>query len=371
MEGKLMLVGRRTVLKSIGLATIAAPWAHQAFADPVSFSPTPGPMRTFEVLTRVTVARQGPETRVWVPVPSHDLGDWFRVKGTTFSGDAIKAALKGDSRSGARFVEATWTGAAPTLEVVSRFSTRDRAVDTAHPSGRQTLSQTERAAYLRPTRLAPLDGVVKETSDSIVRGTSSDIDNVRAVYEWVVDNTYRDPSTAGCGKGDVVAFLQSRPMGGKCADINRMFVALVRAAGVPAREIYGVRVAPSRFGYKSLGANTETITKSQHCRAEVHIAGLGWVPVDPADVRKVALEEPPGHLDMSSDKVVAARKTLFGAWETNWLAYNSAQDVRLSGSNGDPLPFLMYPQAEVGGDRLNCLNQDELRYTITAHEIAA
>jgi transglutaminase-like putative cysteine protease len=277
--------------------------------------------------------------------------------------------LSGDRHSGAKFVAAAWTGGEPTLEVVSRFSTRDRAVDPAHPAAQRTLGQADRAAYLRPTRLVPLDGVVKATSDSIVRDAHSDIAKVQAIYEWVVDNTYRNAATAGCGVGDVVTFLSSRPMGGKCADINRLFVGLVRAAGIPAREIYGVRVAPSRFGYKSLGANTETITKAQHCRAEVHIAGLGWFPVDPADVRKVALEEPPGHLDMTADKVVAARKTLFGAWETNWLAYNSGQDVQLSGSQGGPLPFLMYPQAEVDGERLNCLDQTALRYTMTAREI--
>ncbi len=160
-------------------------------------------------------------------------------------------------------------------------------------------------------------------------------------------------------------------MGGKCADINRLFVALTRSAGVPAREIYGVRVAPSRFGYKSLGANSEVVTKAQHCRAEVHLDGVGWMPVDPADVRKVALEEPPGRLDMGSDKVVAARKTLFGAWETNWLAYNTAQDVALAGSRGGTVPFLMYPQAEDDGGRMDCLDQGKLCYTITAHEITA
>ena len=42
----------------------------------------------------------------------------------------------------------------------------------------------------------------------------------------------------------------------------------------------------------------------------------GWVPVDPADVRKVALEEPPGNLPLAdAGKVDAARHTLFGAWE--------------------------------------------------------
>ena len=65
---------------------------------------------------------------------------------------------------------------------------------------------------------------------------------------------------------------------------------------LPARDVYGLRVAPSKFGYKSLGAGSEVVTKAQHCRAEVFLDGFGWVPVDPADVRKVVLEEPPANL---------------------------------------------------------------------------
>jgi len=68
--------------------------------------------------------------------------------------------------------------------------------------------------------------------------------------------------------------------------------------------------------------------------SEVFLAGYGWMATDPADVRKVALEEPPGNLAVNDPKVVAARKTLFGAWEGNWLVYNFAHDVALPGSSG-------------------------------------
>ncbi len=128
-------------------------------------------------------------------------------------------------------------------------------------------------------------------------------------------------------------------------------------------------MAPSRFGYRSLGANSETITKAQHCRAEVFLDGRGWVPVDPADVRKVALEEFPGERPLSDPKVAAARDTLFGAWETNWVAYNTAHDLRLPGSDGAPVGFLMYPEAEVAGVRLDCLDPERFAYAITAREV--
>jgi len=56
--------------------------------------------------------------------------------------------------------------------------------------------------------------------------------------------------------------------------------------GLPARDVYVHSHREIGAGIQELGASSENITKSQHCRAEVYISGYGWVPVDPADVRK-------------------------------------------------------------------------------------
>lgn len=108
------------------------------------------------------------------------------------------------------------------------------------------------------------------------QGKASDVDKVRALYDWTTANTYRNFDTCGCGVGDVKAALETSNFGGKCADNNAIFVALCRALAIPARDIYGVRIAPSAFGYKELGAGSANITKAQHCRAEVFLAGYGW-----------------------------------------------------------------------------------------------
>ena len=88
-------------------------------------------------------------------------------------------------------------------------------------------------------------------------------------------------------------------------------------------------------------------------------------------MRKVVLEEPPKNLAIDDPKVVAARKALFGAWEGNWLAYNFAHDVVLEGPERQRVAFLMYPQAECGNQRLDCLDPGTFKYTITAKELTA
>ena len=128
---------------------------------------------------------------------------------------------------------------------------------------------------------------MRDTARKITGGKFSDLDQARAIYDWIVDNTARDPKTRGCGVGDVKSMLESGNLKGKCADLNALYVGLARAARLPARDVYGLRVARSEFGYRSLGAGSPNVTRAQHCRAEVYLVGYGWVPVDPADVRKV------------------------------------------------------------------------------------
>jgi transglutaminase-like putative cysteine protease len=233
-------------------------------------------------------------------------------------------------------------------------------------------SRAELELALQPTELMPLDGIVRKTAADATRGLRSPGDKVRALYEWVVANTHREPKVRGCGTGDIRAMLETGNLSGKCADINALFVGLCRAAFVPARDVYGIRVAPSAFGYRELGANSPDVTKAQHCRAEVWLEGHGWTAMDPADVGKVMRQEAPDWVkDPRHPLVAPVHRALYGGWEGNWVAYNVAHDVALPGSRHARVGFLMYPQAETRGERVDSLDPETFRYTITAREIAA
>jgi transglutaminase-like putative cysteine protease len=361
---------RRAFLHTGAAASLLG--AMPGFARAAGFDPRPGPWRYFDVTTRIDVLKPSGVTRAWVPLPSLN-SDFQRVIGNAWSGNAAAIKTASDGKYGAQMVYAEWPAdeRQPRLAVTSRVATRNRAVDFAKPDPAIRLRPADARFNTAPTALIPTDGIVRKTALEIVRGEKTELSKARAIYQWIVDNTFRDPKVRGCGIGDIKSMLETGNLKGKCADLNALYVGLARSVGLAARDVYGVRVAKSRFGYKSLGAGSPDITKAQHCRADVFVDGYGWVPVDPADVRKVVLEEPPGKLPLDAPKVVAARKTLFGHWEMNWIAYNTAHDIELPGSSGPPIPFLMYPQAETDKGRLDPLDPADFRYTITAAEIEA
>lgn len=326
--------------------------------------------RTFEIVTRVEV-ESGGTSKVWLPVPTVDT-DYQKLISSNFTVNGGKAQLAQDPHYGAGILVAEFDGKdKPVVELTSRFATRDRIVDLQSPGTVAAADPAELKKYLAPTDLIPLDGIVLKTAQDAIKGAKTDVEKAHMIYEWIVDNTQRDPKVRGCGVGDIKGMLETNSLGGKCADLNALFVGLARAVGIPARDVYGIRVADSKLGYKSLGKSGD-ITKAQHCRAEFYAAGYGWIPVDPADVRKVVLEES-GGLPLNDAKVEAARKRLFGSWEMNWLAFNTAHDVKLPGTSKGPIGFLMYPNAEVVENgkvvKIDSLDPDNFKYKITVREI--
>ena len=361
-------MNRREFLRSAGAvsASLVFPKTGSLFAGGL----TSDSWRTFEVKTRIEIPKSSGATRLWLPAALIGKTPFQKTLSNRFSAEGGMARMV-ESRGDALGVIAAEfpAGVKPVLTLTSRVVTKNYAVDLSAPGKASKTDRAELEHFLRPTKLLPTDGIVKATATEITRRAKTDLEKARAIYEWVIDNTFRNPKTRGCGIGDIRFMLESKDLGGKCADLNALYVGLARAAGLPARDVYGIRVAKSELGYKSLGTPSENITKAQHCRAEVYIGGYGWVPVDPADVRKVVLEEPPGNRALDDEMVKKARTRLFGSWEMNWMAYNFAHDVVLPKSVGAPVGFLMYPQAETAGGRLDSLDPDSFKYEITSRQV--
>src|SRR5215813_306553 len=362
-------MNRRDFLQSTTLA-FAGVTLSRAELSSVPHPPSDG-WRTFEVTTRVEVLKPAGETRVWLPTALIQSTPFQRTTSNRFAADGGKARMVESNPNALGIVIANFpSNVKPILTLTSQVSLKNYSVDLSNPTNPRPASKSELQYFLQPTKHIPTDGIVKAMATEITKGANTEVEKARVIYEWIVDNTFRDPKVRGCGRGDISSMLKTGYLGGKCADLNALYVGLARAADLPARDVYGIRVAKSELGYKSLGASSEKVTKAQHCRAEVYLSQFGWVPVDPADVRKVVLEEPPGNRPLSDERVTSARKRLFGSWEMNWMAYNFAQDIELPGSTGATVPFLMYPQAETSEGPLDSLDPANFKYEINARELS-
>jgi len=367
---------RRTFLSNSAVALAGMAWPAINFAATGDlaerkFAPLVGDWRTFEVTTRVDIAKPVGVTKVWLPIPSVNT-DWqiSSINGYSSNGQA-KLAM--EPHSGARMLYAEFADgtAQPFVELTSRIQTKNRAQDWSRKGGAVEDAESLKA-WTQPTHLLPVDGIVLDTAKDATRGAKTDVEKAQRIFDWIVTNTYRNPLVRGCGEGDIKSMLETQNLGGKCADLNALFVGMCRSLGLPARDVYGIRVAPSAFGYKELGGNSASLKGAQHCRAEVYLKGYGWVGMDPADVAKVMRQETSEWIKDAANPVVApVKKSLFGGWEGNWMAYNTAHDVNLPGAKGPQLGFLMYPVAENALGRIDSYAPDDFKYQITAKEIKA
>ena len=342
---------------AIPLLALVNPPAHAA-----------GEWKSFTLTMRLNIQDTERATRVWLPLPN-SVDAYQQTLDTRWSGTAPQAEIFRDPIYGAPMLYAEWTAQGPReLVVTSQIKTLDRSnIPASTARADVPVNPPAVRQFLLPTKHIPTDGIVLTTAKDATRGATTPVEQARAIYDWVVDNSFRDPKVKGCGRGDIKGMLETGNLGGKCADINSLFVGLCRALGIPARENFGMRVGPSRH-FKSLG-KVGDVTGAQHCRAEFYVHALGWVPVDPADVRKVVLEE---KLALNDPAVQKIREQLFGNWEMNWVEFNHARDFVLNPVSAiSPINFLMYPRAEVAGSPRDELDAKSFVYQLESKEMIA
>jgi len=300
-------------------------------------SPAKEKRGTVTVTVDLSAPAEAKQVRLWIPYPMS--GAYQRISEVAIRGNYSSMGVYREGRHGEAILFAEWNAPAPkrTLTYSFRVERREASVKD-FPAVELPFSRKEHSLYLSPTRRGPIDGRVAELAARIAGGKPSVLEKSRAVYDWIVENMRRDPGVKGCGLGEVAVLLSS--LGGKCADISSVFVALARAAGVPAREVFGLRLPPGEEG---------EITGWQHCWAEFYLPGTGWVPVDPADVRKAILTK-----KISLEEARPLREYYFGAVDERRVEFGTGRDLELTPAQaGGPLDYFMYPYAEADGKPLN------------------
>lgn len=261
----------------------------------------------------------GKVAKVWVPIPESDENQ--TISNVSYSAPDATTVNETRDSEGNKTLYIEWAASvAPEKRVatVSYFVSRTQ-IRRPNLIEEGTVDAEEFAEYLGrfETSGSLTSGVVKETADKIVAdaGAETVLEKAWAIYKWEVYNLRRIDEQTGCGVGDVPEILTTTK-GGKCTDLNSTFVALCRAEGIPAREMFGCRMKDNATG-------------GEHCRAEFYLPGTGWVQADPADTLKAML----GHEDAdraNDDTMNALYKKYFGANDNNWVQLSTGRDITLN-----------------------------------------
>jgi transglutaminase-like putative cysteine protease len=298
---------------------------------------------------------EGKEVRLWIPYPVSNQDQLIsKIK---LDGDYAATGVYTAPINGTPLLYAEWQQGSKSRKLTLSFEVaRDELQRGDFPNREPAWNPDDYAEYLAPTSIGPTDGAVKELADKIIAGKTTVLERAHAIYNWTVENMYRDPETRGCGTGDV-CYLLIKP-GGKCTDISSVFVALCRAAGVPAREVFGLRLGKQ---------DGQDITTWQHCWSEFFLPGYGWVPADPADVLKAMLVE---KLKLDSPRIVELRDYFWGGVDAYRFQLASGRDLVLNPAQaGEPLNTFGYPYAEVDGKSLDFYEPKEFRYRFSFKEL--
>jgi len=291
------------------------------------------------------------EAQLWIPYPFSDRDQV--ITNISVDGDFTESAVYSDKVYSTPILYARWKEGTTGRKLTLSFHVvRQEVKRRDFPGDEPAWDPADFKLYLSGTRLGPIDGQVKILADQITEGKTTVLEKAKAIYDWVCENMYRDPKTRGCGPGDVCSLLKTP--GGKCTDIHSVFVSLCRAAGVPAREIFGIRL-----GKKP----TVNITGWQHCWAEFYLPGYDWVPVDPADVRKMMLKK---NLRFEDPETRQLKEYFWGGWDQYRVKLATGRDIVLNpAQHGKPINTFGYPYAEIGGKALDWLNPATFTYKFT------
>ena len=313
---------------------------------------------------------KGKEVKVWVPVPQTE--EFQEISNEKFVARTAKVAEFTESE-GNKMLYLEWGEDAEPSGRKAKLSFTATRVEAGHPElvsydESEFVYPADVAEYINKTsNYVSIDGVVKDYADQITEGKTGTLEKARAIYEFIIANLERidngetlvnaegesmDYEVEGCGHGNTERILTTLRdfgrAGGHCTDLNSTFVALCRAAGIPAREMFGIR----------LGTNaTDNASGFQHCWAEFYLPGTGWVFADPGDVLKAI--KPGKNKSIAEWEAARASETckdkteyFWGTVDNNRIVLSRGRDVTFNPPQAwGPCNTFGYPAAEVGGVR--------------------
>ena len=140
---------------------------------------------------------------------------------------------------------------------------------------------------------------IKEASQKIVNGIINPLDKAYAIFKWVNDTMkYVYPPEE---RGAAEALKTCK---GDCGQYSALFIALARAAGLPARQQSGFEFSPGNIGY--------------HVWSEIYLPVYGWIPVDAT--------KPDGFCHLDNQRLIASvGMNIPIRYSPGWATYKNSE----------------------------------------------
>ena len=285
--------------------------------------------RRFETTYAVEIPELSPDTQqleIWAPFPCTSLDQEIHSIEVKTS---MPYEVRYDSVYGNAVLHTTASGkyhrSGLDLVICTQASRYERSVGISRlPSEAHSAGSAPFREQLAENRLIRFTPEVLEIAASIKQLAQAPVDIARAAYNHVLENMAYDKTGEGWGRGD--AQFACSIGKGNCTDFHSLFLAIVRACGVPGQFEIGMAFPAG------MSAGDITAYKcGYHCWTSFYVPALGWVPVDCSE----AAQKP------------ELREYYFGSIDENRFLLSYGRDIELPGRKSrPPINFFTEPVVE-------------------------
>jgi len=278
----------------------------------------------FEFLYEATLPTLTGSARAWLPIASSDRFQTVEVKEISAPGRRGPRTLTDNHGNRVLMLELGPEHSGKPISMRFQVQRREASAYSEPESQPET--------NLNPERLVPDAPAFRRLAIEVTEGKSGDLVRARAIFDHTVETFKYQRYGTGWGKGDAVRACDAKS--GNCTDFHAYFIALARAAGIPARFAIGASIPSER---------DEGGIDGYHCWAEFHAEDKWW-PVDLSEANKYS----------------PLSTYYFGHQPANRLELSRGRDL-VFGSGADPasgpINFLAYPVLEVEGEPVAMLTR--------------
>jgi len=181
------------------------------------------------------------------------------------------------------------------------------------------------ALHLKAEKLVPLNPRFTAIAKRITAKAADDHARGKALCDHVLAHMRYDKTGKGWGRGDALYACDAHT--GNCTDFHAYFIALCRAANIPARFAIGFTI-PANRDAGAIGG--------YHCWAEFFTDGK-WIPVDISE----------------ADKHPELAEYYFGHHPANRLELSRGRDIIVTPApKSGPFNYFFGPHLEVNGNEV-------------------